>query len=282
MASDSAPPVLDAYAIWLKARSAVTSAQYPRRIDYTIAVNGLDGSMRSVDHYRASCDPADEAIRIFPISDEQLAQPAPVPHGVDVSVSVALSTGRLAPAVLSVPVGRPAPSADLLGEPLLSPTYMFGLRYTFANRGGTQGQSGLRVIAVVSAQAPDYGVALIDVPTIGDAPTYHLRMTPLRHPKDNRLRELWIGADDFLPRRAVVAGNFTSAPLVDVPWTVDFSIVDGVPYVVRESADATLYLTHRRVVRDAVIAFQNIRESSGSLYDEPLVEPLAGAMLEEP
>ncbi|MFY9884602.1 MAG: hypothetical protein WAL67_14145 [Candidatus Cybelea sp.] len=269
-------PASDANAIWLRARSAVTTAEYPRRIDYTIVVTGLDGRRPATDHYRASCDPSDGAIRLFPISDEQLAQPPPVPRGVNTYFTISLAGGSGPAGVVAIPMGHPVPAVDLLGEPLLSPTYTFGLRYASAtSRVDTEAGSPLKVIATVSAQTPEYRVALVDTPTIDDVPTYHLRLTPLRRPKENRLRELWIGTNDYLPRRAAIAGNFTLAPLVDVPWTIDFSIVDGAPYIARESAAATLYLQHKRVVREASIAFEDIREPNGSLYGEPLVEPAA-------
>jgi hypothetical protein len=266
--------MLDAYAIWLHARSAVTSAQYPRRIAYTIAITGLDGETPAADHYRAVCSPDDGSIRVFSISDEQLAQPPPVPHGVDMHVTISLSTGRLTPAVASIRTGHPAPYQDFLGWPLLAPTYTFGMRYGASDTAQTSpAESSLRVIAIVSAQAPEYRIDLIDTPVVDDVATYHLKLTPLRRPKDNRLRELWVDESDYLPRRAVIAGNFTIAPLVDVPWTVDFSIVNGAPYIARESTAQTLYLAHRRVVREAVVAFQDIREPDASLYDTPLIEP---------
>jgi hypothetical protein len=265
---------VDAYTIWLHARSAVTSAQYPRRIAYTIAITGLDGKTPAADHYRAICSSDDGSIRVFAISDEQLAQPPPVPHGVDMHLSIALSTGRLAPAVAKIPAGHPAPYQDFLGWPLLAPTYTFGMRYAGAGTApSSPSESSLRVIAIVSAQAPDYRVTLIDTPVVDDVTTYHLSLTPLRRPKDNRLRELWVGESDYLPRKAVIAGNFTIAPLVDVPWTIDFSVVNGAPYIARESASRALYLAHHRVVQNAVVAFENIREPDGSLYDTPLIEP---------
>lgn len=268
--------VADAYTIWLRIRSAVTSATYPARIDYTIAVSGLDGARVAVDHYRASCDPGYSAIRVFPISDEELAAPAPVPHGFDFSFKISLSTGRLAPAIAKIPAGRPAPASDLLGVPLLEPTYTFGLRHKSQTKADSDAvPPPLPVIAIVSAQSPDYRVALIDTPAIDGVPTYHLKLTPLRRPKDNRLRELWVGANDYLPRKAVVSGNFTIRPLVDVPWTIDFAVRDGAPYIARESASATLYLEHRRVVRDAVIAFDDVREPSETIYDKPIVTPAA-------
>jgi hypothetical protein len=152
---------------------------------------------------------------------------------------------------------------------------MFGLRYEEprAAAPSPQADGSLRVIAIVSSGAPDYRVSLIDTPLLDGVPMYHLGLTPLRKPKDNRLRELWVGSSDYLPRKAIVSGNFTLAPLVDVPWTVDFSILGGAPYITRESTGDTLYLSHRRVVRGAAIAFEGIREPDGTIYDVPLIEP---------
>jgi hypothetical protein len=101
-----------------------------------------------------------------------------------------------------------------------------------------------------------------------------LRLRALRKPHDNRLRELWVGRGDFLPRRAVIAGDFTVAPLVDVPWTIDFAVNAGCPYIADERAQATLYLAHRRVVRNAVVEFENVRNSGDdSFFHRPLIEP---------
>lgn len=263
----SSPTGPNPYAIWLRARSAITSVSYPDRISYTIAITGLDGSTPRVDHYRASCDAGKGTIRVLPISEEQLARPASDPRGMNVR----LSAGLYGAAVV-IPVGRPEPQADLMGVPLLTPTYAFGLRYRPLPDIAPDTASKLRVIATVSTQTADYRVALLDEPTIDGTQTYHLRLVPQRRPKDNRLRELWVGSTDYLPRRALISGNFTVRPLVDVPWTIDFSVTDGVPYVVRERADATLYLEHRRIVNDAVIAFDDIHEPTG-IYDEPLVTP---------
>ncbi len=73
----------------------------------------------------------------------------------------------------------------------------------------------------------------------------------------------------------MISGNFTIRPLVDVPWTIDFAVVDGAPFIARESAATTLYMEHRRVVRKAVIAFDDVREPGETLYDKPLVAPEA-------
>lgn len=275
--------MVDAYAVWLRTRVAVTAAQYPQRLDYTIAISGLDGTLSTSDHYRASCDPGDGSVRLFPISDEQLTKPAPVPHGINASIDAAICFGICA--IFHQPIGHPAPYRDLIGEPLLEPNYMFGIRYAADSTHEPQAQekTTLRTIAVVSSGSPVYRVALIDEPNLDGVATYHLGLTPLRKPKENRLRELWVGTNDYLPRRAVTAGNFTIAPLTDVPWTVDFTEIDGAPFVSHESAGQTLYLAHHRVVQNAAIAFENIREPDGSIYDRPLLKPAAtGSELVEP
>ncbi len=261
------PP--DAYAIFQRARSAVSSAAYPRRLDYTVAISGFDGDRFRENHYRASYDTSDGAIREFPISAEELASPS-APHGVNVRFVVGLYGFAYV-----IPLGPPPPSADVIGVPLLTPTYAFGLQLSQPAWVHTQDQiaTGLKTIAVVSTNVRDYSVAMIDAPLLDGAPTYHLQLTPLRKPKVNRLRELWVGKDDYLPRQAIVAGNFTTAPLTDVPWTVSFSLFDGTPVIARETADATLYLSHRRVVRDATIAFQGFHEPNGSPVGEPIVQP---------
>ena len=46
----------------------------------------------------------------------------------------------------------------------------------------------------------------------------------------------------------------------------------GIEDAAYESAGATLYLAHRKVVRDATIVFENVRESGAAMaYDRPLI-----------
>jgi hypothetical protein len=64
---------------------------------------------------------------------------------------------------------------------------------------------------------------------------------------------------------------------------VDFSILDGAPYITRETAGDTLYLPHHRVVREATIAFEDIQERGSTIFGVPLIEPDANdATLVEP
>lgn len=259
----------------------MTSAVYPSRIDYTVDVSGLNGETPADDHYRASYDPGDGKVALFPTSQEQLAKPPPQPRGVNVGVNLFFCW--IGCWGIHRQVGRPEAALDLLGEPLLTPTYSFGIRYASQPAAAEPKVPSLPVIAVVSAQKPEYGVFLAGTATVGGVQTYDLKLTPLRNPGSNRLRELWVGVADDLPRRASISGNFTNAPMVDVPWTVDFSVFDGAPYIVRETAAGALYLPHGRVVRQATVAFQDVRPADRSIYGRPIVTPgRSDTMLLEP
>jgi hypothetical protein len=255
-----------AYNLFLRSRSAVSAARYPDRLDYTIVASGIEGGRFRTNHYKGRYDSTDGSIRVLPISDEELADPAVQPHDFD--FRQILIQG------VSVPVGRQTDPDILGGSPLLEPTYAFGLKLRAVPEARSQTDdtvASLPVIAVVSNRARDYDVSLVDEPVLNGVETYHLRLTPIRRPKQYRLRELWLGANDFLPRQAVVAGNFTVAPLVDVPWLLSFEIRDGLPYVSREDAEDTLYLGHRHTVSDAEVRFSDVQESSGNLIGAPLI-----------
>jgi hypothetical protein len=258
----------DAYRLFLRARSAVTAVQYPQRIDYVIRVSGTEGGRPRANHYKGSFDLTDDAIRIFPISDEEMAAPPPDPHDFDFKQIVVQG--------MSVPIGRPNDPDLLGGSPILDPTYSFGLRFKRIVASATttaDAESDLPIIAVVSNSARDYDVSLLAKTQLNGEETYHFGLKPLRKPKRFRLRELWVGANDFLPRKAVIAGNFTVAPLVDVPWVVSFNVIGGIPYISSERAEDVLYLSHRHVVDDAEVAFEGVREASGDFIGAPLVAP---------
>jgi len=275
-------PSPDPYALFSQTRSAVSAARYPDRIDYTIDVSGYAGSVAKTNHYQAIDRVDTQMLKVGAISaEEEAAQPTP--HGVDVKFVAGICFGLCWGIV--VPVGRPVDSQDLLGVPLLTPAYTFGMQYPLTRRTSSQTDpivEGLTVIAVVATQTRDYTIDFLDDETVDDTPVYHLRFTPLRNPKKNRLRKLWAGVKDHLPRRAIVAGNFTVAPLVDVPWTIDFAVIDGAPYIQRERADAVLYMPHRQVVRHAQIAFEGIGEGTGFMNGPLIPSDATDTALEEP
>ena len=278
-----ASPAADAYAIFQRTRSAVTVASYPKHLDYTITVRGDDGSTPRTNHYVASCGDSGNVL-ISSISQEEIANPT-TPRGTNFSIHFYLSGGQgSGRSDTSISVGRPESSADVLGVPILSPTYMFGLR--LPQRSHETPESGaapsLPTIAVVSTDRRDYAVSLLDTEVVGGVDAYHLGLTPLRKPKVNRLRELWVGENDYLPRKALVAGNFTIAPLVDVPWMINFTLDGGAPLISNESADQPLYLQHRRVVTNATISFDDVSENHDFLHAPMLTPPATDTTLIEP
>ncbi|MEO7201839.1 MAG: hypothetical protein ABI431_03905 [Candidatus Tumulicola sp.] len=217
MVTAAATPSPDPYALFSQTRSAVSAARYPVRIDYTIGVSGYDGGVAKTNHYQAIDRVAEQSLKVGAISAEEKAAP-PIPQGVNVKFVLGICFGGCGGIV--VPMGRPVASQDLLGVPLLTPAYTYGMQYPLTRRTTSQADAeveGLPVIAVVATQTREYTIDFVGDETIDDTPVYHLRFTPLRNPKNNRLRQLWAGTTDHLPRRAIVAGNFTIAPLVDVP-----------------------------------------------------------------
>ncbi|MBV9720147.1 MAG: hypothetical protein JOZ77_12580 [Candidatus Eremiobacteraeota bacterium] len=271
--------VPDAYDIFARTRMAITAAQYPDSIDYTISIAGSDGEAPRTNHYRANSRPANGVIHVASISEEEEAKPPTVPHGVNFALTAAICGGRCdtGSAHLELPVGPPPSSQDLIGVPILDPTYMFGLKYsTDQDRDAREKlPANLPVIATVSATTREYEIAFAGLASVDGTACYHLRLEPLHDRHRNRLRELWIGRGDFFPKRALLAGNFTTAPLVDVPWDVQFTVLNGAPFITREAAVSTLYLTHRRIVRDASISFDAIRPADVSPIGRPLIEPEA-------
>jgi hypothetical protein len=278
-----ASPAPDAYAIFQHTRSAVTAVRYPPRLDYTIAVTGDDGSTPRTNHYVAVCG-GGSGIRVSSISQEEVANPT-TPRGTNVSIHFYLSEGNSpGRSNTTISVGRPASSADVLGVPILTPTYMFGLRIPERSSEAPPARpsSSLPTIAVVSTEKRDYSVSLLGTDVVSGVDAYHLGLTPLREPKVNRLRELWVGQADYLPRKALVAGNFTIAPLVDVPWTINFTLDDGAPLIANESADKPLYLAQQRIVTNATVSFDDVRENHDFIGVPLLTPPITDATLVEP
>jgi hypothetical protein len=241
-----AGPATDAYAIFLHARAAVSAAQYPLALAYTIAVSGNAGSSSQTNHYRAFYSPDDGKFKI------------------SWNAGAGGETGTA-----TAPAGRPEGAPDLIGVPLLTPTYMFGLNYESLGRpAAISSSSSLPTIAVVGVGRPTYSVALAGTATIDGTETYELNLTPLHDPKTNRLRTLWVGVADYLPRKAIVAANFTIAPLDDVPWTIGFSVVDGVPLITDERPSQTLFMPHHHAVSDVSIAFENVHQADDTILRE--------------
>lgn len=274
--------MVDAATLFAQTRSAVASLAYPPEISYDIVVSGIDGGSQRTNHYRAVVRTETGEIRVEEISDEEEAGPSPPPRGFNSSVTATICIFRGGCATKSEAVGETPASADLLGVPVLSPTYDFGIVVPNGPaRHVVTGQTTLPVIVSVASSRKDYDITLLGMESIGNNTAYHLHFVPLRDPRRYRLRDLWVDPATHLPERAIVAGNFTLAPMTDVRWTIDFGEMAGGWYISRETAMSTLFLPHRRVVRDATISFEDIAPS-GSVYGPALTPDASANTLVEP
>jgi hypothetical protein len=253
------PATADAYDEFARVRAAVSSARYPERIEYAVVVSGNDGSQQRTERYRARYYARTGELRVQTITAQERAN-APHPHGFDFRLSMTLSGGHGETGVDTTSTKNLAPSKaieDMLGVPFLTPTHSFGIARSSVEtheRPAPQ-SSGLKTIAVVSTSQRDYAVTLVGTETIDGVQAEHLSLRPLRDPNRLRLRDLWVDPATKLPRRAIVARNFTVAPEDTVPWRIDFLIVDGGLFITRETALATLREPHARVVSNASVTF---------------------------
>jgi hypothetical protein len=179
---------------------------------------------------------------------------------------------------------RKEASPDYLGVPLISPIYSFGLipERTDEREAGAGDGRNLRTIATVTASGRIYSVALVGTDTIDGLYTYHLRLTPASRPDRNRIRELWIDVYTYQIVRLQTQGNFTAAPMANVPWLVTFQNVGGSIYIKDETALAPLVFRHDRAFSTASIAFDDIRSTDDAPAMLPTMDGNAAGNLREP
>ena len=131
---------VDPYVIFSRARSKWTSQSYPRYLAYVVTVSGVDGSQRIANTYESSADTSTNGINVQATSAQEIAHPY-VPHGMTWHTKITI--GYAGKPVLGAPptvdggpttikVSKTIPISkqqqyDLLGVPVLSPTYSFGL-----------------------------------------------------------------------------------------------------------------------------------------------------------
>lgn len=249
----------DAYAEFARVRAAVAAARYPDQVDYAVVVSGTDGSKPRSDRYRARYYPYTGELRVQTITAEEQATP-PHPHGFNFSLSGFLCGGNCATGSATASTRNLTPSKaieDLLGVPFLTPDYSFGIAHA-ASRSRAEPapeSGGLKTIAIVVSPQHDYAVTNAGDEAIDGMTAEHLVLKPLHDPNKYRLRDLWVDPVTKLPRRAVVARNFTVAPEDTTPWRIDYGQVDGGLYIASETALATLHMPHGRFVSNATVTF---------------------------
>jgi hypothetical protein len=281
----------DPYALFARARARWAAQQYPHYLSYTVRISGVEGDRTVTNTYASFTDTQTGAIRVHATSAEEAAQPY-VPRGVNFNATLKISYSRHTQ--LSQPSADGDVHAaktmnvtqreqyDLLGVPMLSPTYSFGLTPAgTAEKTQTAAPPSLKTIASLTAVHRDYNVRFDGIEPIDGVACYRLKLTPRGSPAVYRLREVWIEPSAGTTRQALLQGNFTEGPAPALPWLVHFALLDGAMYIRSESAlQPVSYLG--RTYTNVTVSFERVQtiESPG-LWSLSLFRT-SGDVLEEP
>ena len=132
-----------------------------------------------------------------------------------------------------------------IDEPRISPADSFGVLSRAAPRPtplvpNPRATDEFREISRVEANARQYQVTLAGTERVLGAPALHLKLEPLRDPKLNRLRDLWLDPATYRTVQSSVQGLLSGQPYDAVRWTVRYVVLDGREYVQQIYADEPL------------------------------------------
>ncbi len=188
-------PSLDGRSIFLRARAAVDAAPVPPYIVFTFQNYTSEANLGGFQHK----DRLRVAVRTS--DGHAFVQTLRLSEGMFVNSE---------PAVVGDNGIAPNTGFYRLGD---FPAADFGMRRSQMRPGVFESQSAPeptpapdapRLLATVSAQSIPYDIERLGDDKIDDRAMYHLRLSPVRDPNHNILRELWIDTDTFLPRRYLV------------------------------------------------------------------------------
>jgi hypothetical protein len=282
----------DAYDLFVRARARWAAQQYPHYLSYDVKISGSAGDHVLTNTYTSVADTQTDLITVRATSAEEAAEPY-VPHGVNVKAKLKITYSR------HTQLSHPSDDGDvhasktmnvtqreqydLLGVPLLSPAYSFGLLPPQAiGKNPAATAPSLKTIASVTAVRRDYDVQYDGIETIDGATCYRLRLIPRREPSVYRLRQLWIDASTFTTRQALVQGNFTAGPGPTLPWVIRFTVIDGAMCVASETAMRPVkYLG--RTFSNVTLTFENVQPigTPGALWTLSMFRT-SGDVLKEP
>jgi hypothetical protein len=284
----------DPYQIFGNARAYWQQQKYPMLLDYSVAVDVVEGGNERVEHYASEYDAVSNVVQVDPVSDYERAHPVH-PKGINASI-------------LGLPLSKPLPQVDFLGVPYLAPDYSFGMapfvpaptptpfnsaalvdeiRKEFHDpnprakpRSSPSPDAGLQEIATVYAHNRDYTITLLGIDTIDGHACYHLGLTPTRDPGHFRIRQAWIDQQTFATWQLQDALNFTSGPGTGVAWTIHFTQVDGAQYIREEDALGSMK-AGGEIYTKAALRFENLVAANGSALHGELMDSV-GTPLQEP
>jgi hypothetical protein len=274
-------------AIFSRARDVIRQRVCPWRIEYEIVVAATVNGRLEQNHFRATYLSDDDYLHVRSFSQEEQDHPY-VPHGTNI-----LMTTPVAPLIglsraLTEKIDPDGPPADLLGVPMLRPTFTFGLSRNAAatdrpEQSGASSPSDFQVIGSARSVARDYRVSLLAVEPYDRGQAYHLALSPERDPKTYRLRELWVDTESFVVLKIMTAGNFDRGPSLTARWLTTFQTFDDCRIVDTETALDTLDFGRGRQYVGTTVSFEILQTPEA--YAQPILifrKPADGDDLMEP
>ncbi len=234
------------------ARKAWSAQNYPIAVDYVVVVTLRNNDKSTSIHYLGEDEIAAGAIHVDRFSTEEAANPN-VPHGTNVFLTLSF----FGVGVFGIQLSKPEPTFDLLGTPHLSPAYAFGITESPAAPLIPLPTSSLKTIGKVSVVSRTYDISC-DPELTTDEGAIHLVLRPLREPRTNRLREMWIDPQTKRTLKIRTAGNFRAGPPLQTDWLISFATFAGATYIEKEVALGPLDYGRNKIYRDVTINFQNV------------------------
>lgn len=206
--------------IYDRARAAVAARTLPRYLAYTATAAFARKGKTQVEHLRVVLRTADGRAYVTPLRDSARDR-------IDVTPYAAPKPPYFWPATTFGFGGPRAVEAPSIYEAPSTPD--------------AASSAGPRVIGSVHAAAREYDVTLVDTTTLDGANMYHLHLVPRADPVHRRLREMFVDAMTFEPRRIVMQAYFARGPIATRPLvTVDYSSFEGTWLIAHARLDAVV------------------------------------------
>ena len=99
----------------------------------------------------------------------------------------------------------------------------------------------LREIGRIESTTRAYDIRIAGTEMVAGEPALHLTLAPIRDPKLNRIRDLWLEPTTYRTVQSRVQGILESKPYDGISWTVHYVVVEGRQYVQQVVADEPLH-----------------------------------------
>jgi hypothetical protein len=169
--------------------------------------------------------------------------------------------------IFGIKIADTNPDAEPINvqEPDIEPNSSFGLLTRYQSRvivtseptenplnNPSPRASQLHEIGRVEVATRDYDVRIVGDETLRTGEAVHLKMIPLRDPRQFRLRDLWVDKASDATAQLVVAGIYNGKPYDAIQWTVRYVPIDGRWYVQQLRGDGMHFGFGLEVLIDAM------------------------------